>query len=63
MIIQGIQPTGKSHLGNYFGAIKNQIELIKNKKFCITLIAVVKASVLMSNCSIAVNFFITGISI
>src|SRR5688572_24655658 len=26
-ILSGVQPSGKLHLGNYFGAIKNHIEL------------------------------------
>ena len=26
-ILSGVQPTGKPHLGNYFGAIKQHIEL------------------------------------
>ncbi len=36
-IFSGIQPTGELHLGNYFGAIKNWLELQKNNNcyFCI----------------------------
>mgnify|MGYP001181125019 FL=1 len=38
-IFSGVQPTGNLHLGNYLGAIKNFVELIKDKKneciFCV----------------------------
>jgi len=37
LVFSGVQPTGNLHLGNYLGAIKNWVELQKNKKsiFCI----------------------------
>ena len=38
-IFSGVQPTGNLHLGNYLGAIKNFVELNKNKNnkciFCV----------------------------
>ena len=38
-IFSGVQPTGNLHLGNYLGAIKNFVELTKDKKneciFCV----------------------------
>ena len=38
-IFSGVQPTGNLHLGNYLGAIKNFVELNKNKDneciFCV----------------------------
>ena len=37
-IVSGIRPTGKSHLGNYFGAIQNWIDLQK-KNDCFFFIA------------------------
>lgn len=37
-VISGIQPSGKIHLGNYFGAIKQQLEL-QNKYECFYFIA------------------------
>lgn len=33
LCLTGIQPTGKLHLGNYFGAVKPLIELSKNSEF------------------------------
>ena len=30
-IFSGVQPTGNLHLGNYIGAIKNFVDLQKNK--------------------------------
>lgn len=40
-ILSGIRPSGKLHLGNYIGAIKNWIELQNNKEteLCIFMIA------------------------
>jgi len=38
LVISGIQPTGKIHLGNYFGAIKHWIEL-QQKYRCLFFIA------------------------
>src|SRR5262245_34599972 len=37
-ILSGVQPSGRLHLGNYFGAIKNHIELQEKGK-CIYFIA------------------------
>ena len=35
-IFSGVQPTGNLHLGNYLGAIKNFVNLQKEKEnFCI----------------------------
>ena len=38
-IFSGVQPTGNLHLGNYIGAIKNFVDLNKDKKndciFCV----------------------------
>ena len=38
-IFSGVQPTGNLHLGNYLGAIKNFVELQKDKEneciFCV----------------------------
>ena len=38
-IFSGVQPTGNLHLGNYLGAIKNFVELNKDKNnkciFCV----------------------------
>lgn len=48
MIISGIQPSGKLHIGNYFGAIKTQIELSK-KEPIIILIADYHALTTISN--------------
>ena len=33
IVLTGIKPTGVPHIGNYFGAIKPAIELIKNENF------------------------------
>ncbi len=33
ILISGIQPTGRLHLGNYFGALKNFIELQNSEKY------------------------------
>lgn len=39
-ILSGIRPSGKLHLGNYLGAIKNWIDLQdKNPEFCVFMIA------------------------
>ena len=32
-ILTGIKPTGTPHIGNYFGAIKQAIELSKNEDY------------------------------
>src|SRR3954469_10776428 len=37
-ILSGVQPSGKLHLGNYFGAIKQHIEL-QNEGECFYFIA------------------------
>src|SRR3954469_23392637 len=37
-ILSGVQPSGKLHLGNYFGAIKQHIEL-QNEHECFYFIA------------------------
>ena len=29
-VFSGVQPTGNLHLGNYLGAIKNWVSLLKN---------------------------------
>lgn len=34
IIFSGIQPTGELHIGNYFGAIKNWLELQKQNNLC-----------------------------
>lgn len=47
-ILQGIQPSGSLHIGNYFGAIKNQIEL-SEKNLTLTLIADYHALTTISN--------------
>ena len=31
LVFSGVQPTGNLHLGNYLGAIKNWVELQKEK--------------------------------
>ncbi|MFC1894567.1 tryptophan--tRNA ligase [Candidatus Dependentiae bacterium] len=38
-VVSGIQPTGTIHLGNYFGAIKNWINLQNNENECFYFIA------------------------
>src|SRR5579884_4179181 len=37
-ILSGVQPSGKLHLGNYFGAIKQHIEL-QHEAECVYIIA------------------------
>lgn len=40
ILISGIQPTGKLHLGNYLGALKNFVELQNSEKYdCLFFIA------------------------
>src|SRR3990167_4333855 len=40
IIVSGIQPTGRLHIGNYFGALKNFIELQNSGKYdCFFFIA------------------------
>lgn len=39
-IVSGIQPTGKMHIGNYFGAVQNWIELQNDKRNkCVFMVA------------------------
>ncbi|MFA6570648.1 MAG: tryptophan--tRNA ligase [Bacteroidota bacterium] len=38
VILSGIQPTGKLHLGNYFGAIKNWVDLQSEYKCYFTIV-------------------------
>ena len=38
-VLSGIRPTGKLHIGNYLGAIKNWIDLQTNSDSCIFMIA------------------------
>ncbi|MEK7146844.1 MAG: tryptophan--tRNA ligase, partial [Patescibacteria group bacterium] len=33
ILISGIQPTGKLHLGNYLGALKNFVDLQNSGKY------------------------------
>lgn len=53
-ILQGIQPSGSLHIGNYFGAIKNQIEL-SERNLTLTLIADYHALTTISNPNILRN--------
>ena len=33
VVLTGIKPTGTPHIGNYFGAIKQAIEMSKNEEY------------------------------
>jgi tryptophanyl-tRNA synthetase len=33
VVLTGIKPTGTPHIGNYFGAIKQAIEMSKNDEY------------------------------
>ena len=33
VLLSGIKPTGDLHIGNYFGAIRQQVELTKEGKY------------------------------
>lgn len=33
VLVSGIQPSGQLHIGNYFGAIKQMVELVNSDKF------------------------------
>src|ERR1044072_5458608 len=39
-LLSGIQPTGKLHIGNYLGGLKNCVELQDSKKYqCVFMVA------------------------
>lgn len=33
VLVSGIQPSGELHIGNYFGAIKQMVELVNSNKY------------------------------
>ncbi|NLY00943.1 MAG: tryptophan--tRNA ligase, partial [Rhodopirellula sp.] len=39
IILSGIRPTGRLHYGNYFGAIKNFVDLQSQENTCYYFIA------------------------
>ena len=33
VVLSGLRPTGRVHLGNYFGAVKNWVDLQESRKY------------------------------
>lgn len=33
VLVSGIKPTGDLHIGNYFGAMRQQVELVQSGKY------------------------------
>ncbi|HLN81714.1 MAG TPA: tryptophan--tRNA ligase, partial [Thermoanaerobaculia bacterium] len=33
VVLSGLRPTGRVHLGNYFGAVKNWVDLQNSEKY------------------------------
>ena len=56
LVFSGVQPTGNLHLGNYLGAIKNWVELQKEKP-CIFCIVDLHAITEQTNTDFAKDFF------